>query len=108
MHLDKAVQVTSIPHKDYQIQPESIDRNGALVTTYVHEEYFSVYKWEIEVEASFQQKEIFQLVSVIEGEGILVTIDGKFSIKKGDHFILPITIENFIIKGNITAIVSHL
>lgn len=82
MHLDKAVQVTSIPHEDYKIQPEIIERNGALITTYVHEEYFSVYKWEIEVEASFQQKEIFQLVSVIEGEGILVTIEGEFAIKR--------------------------
>ncbi|PEJ65948.1 mannose-6-phosphate isomerase, class I [Bacillus toyonensis] len=108
LHLDKAVQVASIPHEDYQVRPETINRNGALITTYVHEEYFSVYKWEIEEEASFQQREIFQLVSVIEGEGALVTIDGEFSIKKGDHFILPITIENFIIKGNIIAIVSHL
>ncbi|PGB00919.1 mannose-6-phosphate isomerase, class I [Bacillus toyonensis] len=108
LHLDKAVQVASIPHEDYQVRPETINRNGALITTYVHEEYFSVYKWEIEEEASFQQREIFQLVSVIEGEGTLVTIDGEFSIKKGDHFILPITIENFIIKGNIIAIVSHL
>ena len=108
LHLDKAVQVTSIPHEDYQIRPEIIERNGALITNYVHEKYFSVYKWEIEEEASFQKKEIFQLVSIIEGEGVMVTIDGEFSIKKGDHFILPITIENFIIKGNITAIVSHL
>lgn len=108
LHLDKAVQVASIPHEDYQVRSETINRNGALITTYVCEEYFSVYKWEIEQEASFQQREIFQLVSVIEGEGELVTIDGAFSIKKGDHFILPITIENFIIKGNITAIVSHL
>ncbi|HDR6246521.1 TPA: mannose-6-phosphate isomerase, class I [Bacillus cereus] len=108
LHLDKAVQVVSIPHEDYPVQSETIDRNGALITTYVHEEYFSVYKWKIEEEASFQQKEIFQLVSVIEGEGTLVTIDGESYIKKGDHFILPITIENFIIKGNITAIVSHL
>ncbi|PFZ77571.1 mannose-6-phosphate isomerase, class I [Bacillus toyonensis] len=108
LHLDKAVQVASIPHEEYQVHSETINRNGALITTYVHEEYFSVYKWEIEEEASFQQREIFQLVSVIEGEGTLVTIDGEFSIKKGDHFILPITIENFIIKGNITAIVSHL
>lgn len=108
LHLDKAVQVASIPHEDYQVRPETLEISGALITTYVHEEYFSVYKWEIEEEASFQQRETFQLVSVIEGEGTLVTIDGEFSIKKGDHFILPITIENFIIKGNITAIVSHL
>ncbi|KAA0764915.1 mannose-6-phosphate isomerase, class I [Bacillus sp. SH5-2] len=108
LHLDKAIQVARIPHKDHQVQPETIERNGALITTYVHEAYFSVYKWEIEEEASFQQREIFQLVSVIEGEGTLVTIDGEFSIKKGDHFILPITIGNFVIKGNIAAIVSHL
>ncbi|CAH2464471.1 mannose-6-phosphate isomerase [Bacillus mycoides KBAB4] len=107
LHLDKAIQVANIPHEDYQVRPKIIEENGVFITTYVREKYFSVYKWEIKERASFQQREIFQLVSVIEGEGTLTTIDGDFSIKKGDHFILPITIENFSIKGNVTTIVSH-
>ncbi|MCW9133361.1 mannose-6-phosphate isomerase, class I [Bacillus paramycoides] len=108
LHLDKAIQVSNIPHADYQVCPKIIEENGALITNYIQERYFSVYKWIIKEEASFQQKNHFQLISIIEGEGQLTTVEGNFFIKKGDHFILPITIENFIIKGNITAIVSHL
>ncbi|EEL79454.1 ManA (Mannose-6-phosphate isomerase) [Bacillus cereus AH1271] len=108
LHLNKAIQVSNIPHQDYQVQPKVIEENGALITSYVKGEYFSVCKWEIREEASFQQKDCFQLVSIIEGEGSLTTVDGCFSIKKGDHLVLPITIENFTIKGSIAAIVSHL
>ncbi|MEC2886399.1 mannose-6-phosphate isomerase, partial [Bacillus thuringiensis] len=35
------------------------------------------------------------------------TVSGEFSIKKGDHFILPAGIESFVIKGNVTLIISH-
>lgn len=107
LHLEKAVEVSSVPHVDYDITLQVNKENGAIITTYVQEDYFSVYKWEIQQEASFQQNKDFQLVSVIEGEAILTTVDGNFIIHKGDHFILPADMGNFVIKGNVIAIVSH-
>ncbi|MGG2017472.1 mannose-6-phosphate isomerase, class I [Bacillus sp. S10(2024)] len=107
LHLEKAVEVSSVPHIDYDITVQVNEENGAIITTYVQEEYFSVYKWEIQQEASFQQNKDFQLVSIVEGEAIVTTVDGNFVIKKGDHFILPANMGNFVIKGNVIAIVSH-
>lgn len=107
LHFEKAIEVSSIPHVDYDLTFKVTEENGAVITTYVQEEYFSVYKWEIKQEASFQQNKDFQLVSIIDGEAILTTIEGEFFIKKGDHFILPAKMGNFVIKGNAIAIVSH-
>ncbi|WP_034671467.1 mannose-6-phosphate isomerase, class I [Ectobacillus panaciterrae] len=107
LHLDKALAVSSIPHKDFSLSIQEKEKNGAKITTFVKEQYFSVYKWEIGQEASFQQDKCFQLASVIEGEGIIVTVEGEFPLRKGDHFILPNTLEDFIIRGNVTLIVSH-
>ena len=107
LHVEKSIAVSIIPHEDYKVYPEIEKENGAIVTKYVKEKYFSIYKWEIQMEASFQQNQPFQLASVIEGEGILRTTNGEYSIKKGDHFILPTGIESFVVKGNVTLIVSH-
>ncbi|PFH74656.1 mannose-6-phosphate isomerase, class I [Bacillus thuringiensis] len=107
LHVEKSIAVSMIPHEDYRVYPEIEKENGAIITKYVREKYFSVCKWEIQMEASFQQNQPFQLASVIEGEAILRTLSGEFSIKKGDHFILPAGIVSFVIKGNVTLIVSH-
>ncbi|MGG2063460.1 mannose-6-phosphate isomerase, class I [Bacillus sp. S14(2024)] len=107
LHLEKAVSVSMIPHQDYEVEVKVAENNGAMITTFVQEQYFSVYKWEVQEEASFQQDKPFQLVSVIEGEAVMTTVEGEFLLKKGNHFILPAEIGNFVLKGNITVIASH-
>ncbi|MFJ8416018.1 mannose-6-phosphate isomerase, class I [Bacillus paramycoides] len=107
LHVEKSIAVSMIPHEDYKVYPEIEKENGAIITKYVREKYFSVHKWEIETEASFQQNQPFQLASVIEGEATLKNVSGEFNIKKGDHFILPTGVESFVIKGNVTLIISH-
>jgi len=47
------------------------------------------------------------LASVIEGEGVLQKESTLFSLRKGDHFILPFDFGDFVIKGNLQLIVSH-
>ncbi|PFR30834.1 mannose-6-phosphate isomerase, class I [Bacillus cereus] len=107
LHLEKAVSVSMIPHRDYKVEANVVKKNGVIITTFVQEQYFSVYKWEVREEASFQQDKPFQLVSVIEGDAVITTVEGEFPVKKGDHFILPAQLQNFVIKGNVICIVSH-
>lgn len=107
LHLNKAIEVSTVPHEDVRLNFEQIALNGAVVTKFVEDTYFSVYKWDIEQEATFYQDKCFQLISVISGEGSITTVDGSMPIYKGDHFILPNGMDNFVIKGKITCIVSH-
>lgn len=107
LHLDKAIAASTVPHQDVELYIHEQEKNGVKITTFVQGQYFSIYKWEIEKEGSLQQDKYFQLASVIEGEGRIKTADGELLLRKGDHFILPATLENLVIIGKLTIIASH-
>lgn len=107
LHIEKAVEVTTVPHTATKVEPTLDKVTGAVVTTFVEEDYFSVYKWDVQTEAKLTQAGLFTLASVIEGSGTLITIEGEFPLQKGDHFILPAAVETFKIEGSLSIIASH-
>ncbi|MEH7380536.1 mannose-6-phosphate isomerase, class I [Bacillus sp. JJ1533] len=107
LHIQKSIDVSTIPHEDATVKPSVENIPGATITTFVNEQYFSVYKWEVEGSASFQQDKTFLICSVLNGSGGIVTNEGTYLIEKGNHFILPAGLGNFELKGNLELIVSH-
>lgn len=107
LHIEKAVEVTTVPHIATKVEPTLDKVTGAVVTTFVEEDYFSVYKWDVEKKAELTQSGSFTLGSVIEGTGILTTTEGEFPLQKGDHFILPAAVESFKLEGSLSIIASH-
>ena len=107
LHLEKAVDVTTIPHTESHIEPISIQEKGGTITTFLEEDYFSVYKWDIQSSLELVQTQHFTLGSVIEGYGMLLTEEGEFPLQKGDHFILPNSIKTFTLTGQLEVIASH-
>ncbi|EUJ33499.1 mannose-6-phosphate isomerase [Listeria floridensis FSL S10-1187] len=106
LHLDKAIDVTTIPHEDAKLDIVT-ERNGdADITTFVSNDFFSVYKWEIDGTAKFEATAPYTLVSILDGEGVLSIDFDSTRIRKGDHFLLPNDISNWTIDGTLTAIVS--
>jgi mannose-6-phosphate isomerase len=106
LHLEKAMDVTNVPHVDekHEHRIEKID--DAAITTFVESDYFTVQKWCISGKVEFQEPTVFYLVSVLEGEGDLKLENEEYSIKKGDHFILPYKLKKFSISGQVDMIVS--
>ena len=107
LHLDKAIEVTTVPHKAQTTSPNTMKQPGGTVTTYVNEEYFSVYKWEVESSLNLTQDKHFYLCSVINGNGYVRTEEGDFKVENGDHFILPYGMGSFTIEGKVQIIASH-
>ncbi|MDG0060852.1 MULTISPECIES: mannose-6-phosphate isomerase, class I [Priestia] len=107
LHLEKAIDVTTIPHTATHIEPISIQEKGGTITTFLEEDYFSVYKWDIKSSLELVQTHHFTLGSVIEGNGVLWTEEGEFPLQKGEHFILPNSIETFTLTGQLEVIASH-
>ncbi|MEH7493641.1 mannose-6-phosphate isomerase, class I [Neobacillus niacini] len=107
LHLNKAIDVTTVPHQETGVTPKIEKRENATVTTFVESEFFSVYKWAISGKATFSADEHYLLVSVINGYGTLVHVGERYSLKKGMHFILPVGIGEFELDGNAEFIVSH-
>ncbi len=107
LHIEKSIDVSMVPHKDAEVQISKIVKSGAELTTFVETEFFSVYKWTIHAKTSFQQDQLFMLLSVIEGEGILKTTEDNYALEKGTHFILPSGTGSFELDGNLSLIVSY-
>jgi mannose-6-phosphate isomerase len=108
LHLEKSIEVTTVPHRFESVEPAVIKTAQSTITTFVESEYFTVYKWDIHGSLEMTQNELFQLVSVIDGSGTMKTEEGSFDIRKGDHFILPYEMGTFQLTGELTCIVSHL
>ncbi|RLQ33026.1 putative mannose-6-phosphate isomerase YvyI [Listeria monocytogenes] len=91
---------------DAKLDIHTETRGGLTETTFVSNDFFSVYKWDVDGKAEFVAKAPYTLVSILDGEAVL-TIDGnEQAIKKGDHFVLPNEVKSWEITGQITAIVS--
>lgn len=107
LHLDKAIDVTIVPHQDSQIAPYVQKLENVTIASYVQSEFFSVYKWEISGRSTFCFNDKYLLVSVIKGEGTLDIEGAKYPLKKGQHFIIPVGLGEFAIDGECELIVSH-
>jgi mannose-6-phosphate isomerase len=107
LHLEKAIEVTTVPHQDTETAPRVKEEENATVTTFVESEFFSVYKWDVHGKASFSFADKYVLFSVIKGEGSLVHQGETYALNKGTHFILPVGAGEIQIDGNCQLIVSH-
>jgi mannose-6-phosphate isomerase len=107
LHLEKAIDVTTVPHKGARVVPKVKERENVTITTFIESQFFSVYKWDVTGKAAFSFHDQYLLLSVIKGEGLLVHNGEHYSLKKRTHFIIPIGLGEFEIDGDCELIVSH-
>lgn len=107
LHLEKAIDVTTIPQSYQPQQYMSEQREGLRSTTFVSNSFFTVEKWDISAPTFFQAKPQYFICSALSGSGQLVVQDQNFPIQKGDHFILPAHFGPYQINGQLELIVSH-
>lgn len=107
LHLEKAIDVTSIPQAYEPVQYSSKESVGLTVTTFVSNSFFTVEKWNVTGTATVPANEKYTICSVIEGEGKLSVKDQEYSLTKGDHFILPVDFGPFQIEGELMLIISR-
>lgn len=108
LHIQQSIDVLTIPGDklpDNKVKTEKFE--GAELSTLVKSEFFDVYKWVINGSHAFTKNAIYTLVSVLEGEGELEIEGQSVKIKKGNHFILPSTVENWRISGQLEMIASN-
>lgn len=107
LHIEQAIDVTTIPHQDQQPQKVVDAVAGGTLTTLVTNEFFTVFNWEVEGPITFQQDALYTLVSVIEGEGQVIIRGQEYPLKKGDHFLLPNEVEEWTLDGDMQLIASQ-
>lgn len=107
LHISQSIDVATIPHQDQTPPVHSLDLEGGQVDILVDNEFFRVQKWQVNGTLHFDQDQHYTLVSILEGEGELIVDGQKFTLKKGEHFILPSPVSKWSVKGNLTAIASN-
>ncbi|TWS94347.1 mannose-6-phosphate isomerase, class I [Streptococcus sp. sy018] len=106
LHLKESIDVLTLAEPKNS-QPVDLKVGDLMSTLLVSNEFFTVYKWEVKGQASFTQTAPYYLMSVIEGEGDLLIDNDTYSLKKGDHFILPNHVASWEFSGDLTLIVSY-
>ncbi|MDQ0252983.1 mannose-6-phosphate isomerase [Evansella vedderi] len=103
LHLDKSIDVITVPHEDVALQFETEKYGDLAVKNLVSTEFFTVEEWVIEGKGTKEHGENFLLFSVIEGEATL----NNQVIKKGDHFMLPSGYGEMEVDGKAKLVVSY-
>ncbi|MBJ8326409.1 mannose-6-phosphate isomerase, class I [Streptococcus pacificus] len=105
LHLQKSIDVLTIGEPKNS-HPITLKADQLIATLLVNDDFFAVYKWEIDGTTTFKQVAPYYLISVLSGTGSL-TIDGVvYPIKKGDHFILPNPVKEWEISGQDLEIIA--
>ncbi|MBT2658555.1 mannose-6-phosphate isomerase, class I [Bacillus sp. ISL-18] len=107
LHLERAIDVTTVPHRNGEAVQRVEEQENVKITTLVESEFFSVYKWEVQGSALFSFDDHYLLLSVINGEGALLHNGEEYSLKKGTHLIVPVGFGEFEISGHCEIILSH-
>ncbi|MCQ4088633.1 mannose-6-phosphate isomerase, class I [Saccharibacillus sp. JS10] len=106
LHLEKAIDVTTIP-QSYTGGAYETDRlDGVTITKFVSNSFFTVEKWDVDGVANFADRDRYTIVSILSGEGKLNNADQQYPLKKGDHFIIPAKFGDYTIEGTLTTISS--
>lgn len=108
LHVDKSIAVTTVPHVENKPNYSIIENDNFKLTTFLSNEFFSVHKLDVFTEYSSTQDKPFELYSVIDGNGKLVSNSNEYSLNKGDNFILPNNFGEFKLIGNLQLIISHM
>jgi mannose-6-phosphate isomerase len=107
LHIDKSIVVAATPHQDIGVEPVTQAGDGYISRQLVAENYFTVYHLDVKGVSNHHTDGGFYLMSVLEGDGQFKTSEGTFAFKKGDHFIVPSTLDQYEIEGCASLIVSH-
>lgn len=106
LHIDKSIDVLTLG-KPANSVPATLSLKRMDSTLLVSNPFFAVYKWAVAGPVTIKRSSPYLLVSVLAGSGHLTLDHQIYSLKKGDHFILPNTISSWEFDGKLEIIASH-
>lgn len=108
LHLEKAIDVTTVPQAYEPISYVTTQRGGLTVTSFVSNSFFTVEKWNVSgEETEIAANEKYTIFSVLAGNGKLTAGGQSYDLAKGEHFILPAGFGPYRLSGELEMIMSH-
>ncbi|MEJ6529528.1 type I phosphomannose isomerase catalytic subunit [Exiguobacterium sp. USCH10] len=102
LHLEQAIEVTTVPDTPTIVHPTTKDVTGGTVQTLIETDEFNVYRMDVADGFMLLPLDRFRLVSVLDGTGML---DGV-QLEKGDHLVVTVSDQPRIVTGSMELIVS--
>lgn len=106
LHIEKSIDVLNIGEPENSV-PATLELHHLRTTCLVSNQFFTVYKWEVEGLVQMRRVAPYLLLSVIDGQGSLLVDNKLYNLQKGSHLILPHTVSEWEFDGNLEMIVSH-
>jgi mannose-6-phosphate isomerase len=108
LHLEKAIDVTTVPQSYVPVSYETTQQGGLTVTSFVSNSFFTVEKWNVSgAETEVAANEKYTIFSVLAGSGKLTAGGQSYDLAKGEHFILPVGFGPYSLSGDLEMIMSH-
>lgn len=108
LHIQQSIEVANYPHIDPDLTYHVHQQAEAKFTELLRESLFTVSHWEVRGKMEPIHKNWpFLLMSVLDGEGTLQIGDASYDLKKGDHLVVPASVETLQIFGTADLIVSN-
>lgn len=108
IHIEKSLEVI-----DFHLAPERLVENyknylGYKYTNLCKNDYFSIDK--CIVNSKFEtssKKDKFSIITCVDGYGNIEGNDFEEEIKKGDSYLIPATLGEYVIEGNLELLISE-
>ncbi|MGZ4163522.1 MAG: mannose-6-phosphate isomerase, class I [Tumebacillaceae bacterium] len=110
LHVENALDVITVPHQDATVSQHVISEGaGHRLSCLVEAEYFAAYHLTVQAGGEYHgtQEGEYLLASVIRGEGAFVTAESEWRLKSGDHLIIPATVKQFTVRGDVEMMLAR-
>lgn len=108
IHVEKALEVTNFDLQCENLKGEEISFDGFKKSLLCKNEYFGIEKLTIdEALKDSSDVEKFDILTCVEGEGIIEGNGYSEKIKMGDSYLMPATLGNYEVRGQLTVLKSY-
>ncbi|WP_436862236.1 mannose-6-phosphate isomerase, class I [Staphylococcus caeli] len=107
LHLEESKAVIDLTSGSPNTTPVHKEVQGQQFTQFVSNSFFTVERWVIDGQLTYEKPQAYCLVSVVEGSGSVTTGKDTYEITKGSHFILTTEDQDITFEGNMTLITSY-
>lgn len=105
LHVQQSIDVTTVPFHPYNLDNQIVENHEyGKRTQLVSSQYLTLNKYDLNGQMTLKNDKPFQLVSIVEGEGMAA---GE-KVKKGDHFVVCSDQKATDFSGNMTIMVCTL
>ena len=107
LHVEKAIAVTTIPDEPWTNQPETIVKEGGVMTKLLQVSSFTVIRHEVTGTYALHDHPVFRLLTVIDGKGEARQGNRVIPLQKGKQFFVPRRAGDYEITGSVTFVTSE-